>query len=481
VNQLNDDDVVIVSAMRTPMGGFQGAFSSLSAAELGAVAIQAAIESADVSVDSIDEVLMGNVLSAGVGQAPARQAALGAGLPLESACTTVSKVCGSGMKALMLAHDQIKAGSSKFVVAGGMESMTNAPYFIEKARSGIRLGHAEIKDHMFYDGLEDAYTGKAMGVFAQEVADAKGVRREAMDEYALSSLQRAQTAIDQGYFTNEIAPVTVRSRKGEIVVSDDEQPGNALPEKIPNLKPAFSKTGTVTAANSSSISDGAAALILTTAAHASDLSLKPLARVVGHTTHAQAPSEFCLAPIDSIDKLLSKVAWSIDDIDLFEINEAFAMVAMLAMQELDLDHAKVNIHGGACALGHPIGASGARIIVTLIHALVNYRLYKRRMKIAIAGAGIGGLSAALCLIQSGHQVELFEKVSSFDDVGAGIQCGANAMHVFDYLGLSSQLDAIAVSCIRWSWVMHILENTAHLICIFIVRICTQFFCVSSSP
>ncbi len=393
-NQLQDNDVVIVSAVRTPMGGFQGALSPLTASDLGSVAIKAAIERAGVSEADIDEVLMGNVLSAGVGQAPARQAALGAGLPESSACTTVSKVCGSGMKALMLAHDQIQAGSGTVLIAGGMESMTNAPYFIAKARGGMRLGHGEIKDHMFFDGLEDAYTGKAMGVFAQDVSDARKISREAMDEYALRSLNRAQTAIANGYFVNEIAPVAVQTRAGEMTVSDDEQPGNAKPEKIPNLKPAFRKDGTVTAANSSSISDGAAAMLVTTGARARKLDLVPMARILGHATHAQAPSEFCLAPIGSIDKLLNKVGWVQADVDLFEINEAFAMVTMLAMQDLGLDHNKVNVNGGACALGHPIGASGARIIVTLLHAL--QRLDKRR---GIASLCIGGGEATSIAIE----------------------------------------------------------------------------------
>jgi len=393
-NILKDGDIVIITATRSPIGGFQGKLSSLSAAELGSAVIQAAIETADVDVNMIDEVLMGNVLSAGVGQAPARQAALGAGLPSQVACTTVSKVCGSGMKAIMTAHDQIRAGTSKLLVAGGMESMTNAPYFLNKARGGMRLGHGEIKDHMFFDGLEDAYTGKAMGVFAQEVADARGIDRKAMDDYALASLERAQTAITKGYFQNEIAPVTVKTRAGEIRIEDDEQPGNAKPEKIPHLRPAFSKDGTVTAANSSSISDGAAALLVTTAAQAKALNLTPMAKIVGHATHAQAPSEFCLAPILSIEKLLSKVAWSADDVDLLEINEAFAMVTMLAMQDVGLDHAKVNINGGACALGHPIGASGARIVVTLLHAL--QRLGKQK---GVASLCIGGGEATSIAVE----------------------------------------------------------------------------------
>lgn len=384
-SQLLDNDIVIVSAARTPIGGFQGALSSLSATDLGAVAVAAALDSSKVELSNVDEVLMGNVLCAGVGQAPARQAALGAGLPESTACTTISKVCGSGMKAVMLAHDQLKAGSSELIIAGGMESMTNAPYFLTKARDGMRLGHGEIKDHMFFDGLEDAYTGKAMGVFAQNIADSRGLNRAAMDDYALGSLQRAQTAIAQGYFQAEIVPVRVKSRAGEITVKDDEQPGNAKPEKIPHLKPAFSKEGTVTAANSSSISDGAAALLLTTGKRVKQLGLNPMAKIVGHSTHAQAPSEFCLAPTGSINALLKKVSWSGRDVDLFEINEAFAMVTMLAMQDMGLDHAKVNINGGACALGHPIGASGARIIVTLLHALKRLNKHKGIASLCIGG------------------------------------------------------------------------------------------------
>lgn len=383
--QLLDSDIVIVSAARTPIGGFQGVFSSLSATELGAAAIKAVLDRSNLELPQIEEVVMGNVLCAGVGQAPARQAALGAGALESTACTTVSKVCGSGMKAVMLAYDQLKAGSSNALVAGGMESMTNAPYFLSRARKGMRLGHGEIIDHMFYDGLEDAYTGKAMGAYAQEIADARSISREAMDDYAISSLQRAQNAITAGHFADEIIAVTVKSRSGDIVVSDDEQPANAKPEKIPNLRPAFSKSGTITAANSSSISDGAAAMLITTALHAKKMGLEPMAKLVGHATHAQAPSEFCLAPIASIRSLLQKVAWASDEVDLFEINEAFAMVTMLAMQDVGLDHAKVNIGGGACALGHPIGASGARIIVTLLHALK--RLGKTK---GVASLCIGG-------------------------------------------------------------------------------------------
>jgi acetyl-CoA C-acetyltransferase len=368
-SELSESDVVIVSAARTPMGGLSGSLATVTASELGAIAIKAALERCSVNPEDIGEVLMGNVLSAGVGQAPARQAALGAGLQVHTPCTTVSKVCGSGLKAVMLGFDQIKAGSLDLAVVGGMESMTNAPYFLAKARAGYRAGHGEIKDHMFYDGLEDAYTGRAMGSFAQDVANARIVSREAMDAYALESLRRAQTAIADGKFKSEIAPVTVSHRGVDSLIDTDEQPGNAKPEKIPNLKPAFAKDGTITAANSSSISDGAAALVVSSVAKARALGLPIMAKIVGHSTHAQQPSEFCLAPVSSVSKLLSKVGWQASDVDLFEINEAFGMVTMIAMQDLGLDHGKVNVHGGACALGHPIGASGARILVTLLYAL----------------------------------------------------------------------------------------------------------------
>lgn len=388
------NNVVIVSAVRTAMGGFLGSLASETAPQLAATAIRGAIAKANLQADQIDEVLMGNVLSAGVGQAPSRQAALKAGLNKSTPCTGVSKVCGSGMKAVMLASDQIGAGSCNTIIAGGMESMSQAPYFLARAREGMRLGHGEIKDHMFFDGLEDAYTGKAMGTFAQQLADQYGITREQMDAFALESLKRANTAIEHGYFEGEIEPHLVKSRNAEIEVSIDEQPGNAKPEKIPNLKPAFAKDGTITAANSSSISDGAAALILMSAEQANALNLKPLARIVGHVTHAQLPEEFTIAPIESINKLLKKVAWKSSDVDLFEINEAFAMVTMLAMQELSLDHSKVNVNGGACALGHPIGASGARIIVTLIHALK--RLGKTK---GVASLCIGGGEATSIAVE----------------------------------------------------------------------------------
>lgn len=383
--KLNPNDVVIASAKRTPIAAMQGAFSSLTATELGSHAIAAAIRESGISMDEIDEVLMGNVLTAGLGQAPARQAALGAGINEHTPCTTVSKVCGSGMRSIMLGVDQLKLGHVKAVVAGGMESMTNAPYFLAKARGGFRLGHGEIKDHMFFDGLEDAYTGKAMGHFAQLTADAQKISRGAMDEYAVRSLQRAQFAINEGYFKEEIQPIQIKTRQGEILIDEDEQPAKASVVKIPTLKPVFSQDGTITAANASSISDGAAALVLTTAQYAHDRGLTPLALVLGHASHAQHPSEFTTAPIGAIQKLLAKIAWDVSEVDLWEINEAFAMVTMMTMEHFNLDIEKVNVNGGACALGHPIGASGARIVVTLLHAL---RL--RGLKRGVASLCIGG-------------------------------------------------------------------------------------------
>lgn len=391
---MSNDSVVIVSGARTPMGAFQGVFSQVTAMELGAAATKATLLRAGVGVDEIDELVFGCVLSAGLAQAPARQVALGAGLGLDTGCTTLNKMCGSGMKAVMVAHDQLKAGSIDIAVAGGMESMTQAPYLLPKARGGMRLGHGELKDHLFYDGLEDAYSGRLMGSFAQQVADQYEISREQMDDYAIESLDRARRAISAGYFNNEITPVTVKGRKSEIDVVEDEQPGKANRDKIPQLKPAFSKDGTVTAANSSSISDGAASLLLMRESDCAKRGLQPLARIAAHASHAQLPGEFPLAPIGSIEKLLKKTAWSIDDVDLFEINEAFAVVTLLAMQALKIDHNKVNIHGGACALGHPIGASGARIIVTLMHAL--QRLQKRR---GIASLCIGGGEATAIAIE----------------------------------------------------------------------------------
>ena len=367
---MHADPVVILAARRTPMGGFQGDFTSLSASDLGAVAVRAAVADAGLAPDRIDGAVMGNVLMAGQGQAPARQATLKAGLPEATPAVTVNKMCGSGMQAAMDAHDRLIAGSADILVAGGMESMTNAPYLIAKARQGLRMGHGDIRDSMFLDGLEDAYEpGRLMGSFAEETAQHYQFTRAAQDDYALRSLARAQAAVDTGAFAGEIAAVTVTGKGGEVCVDKDEQPGKARPEKVPTLKPAFAKDGTVTAANSSSISDGAAALVLTRAAHADAHGLAPIARIVGHATHAAAPAKFATAPIAAIEKLFARTGWTRDDVDLFEVNEAFAVVAMAAIRDLGLDPAKVNVHGGATALGHPIGASGARILVTLLAAL----------------------------------------------------------------------------------------------------------------
>ena len=363
------NEIVIVDAKRTPMGGFQGELSTVSAPDLGSIAIEALMNSTKVDGSLIDEVLMGNVLNAGVGQAPARQAALGAGLPLGTSSTTISKVCGSGLKAVMLAYDQIKADSIDIAIAGGMENMSLAPYMLPKARSGQRLGHGELLDHMFYDGLQNAYDGQLMGCFADANAKEDGTSREEMDAYAIESLNRALTAIEKGYFNDEVATVTVKSRKGDILISEDEQPRKGKPEKIPNLRPAFAKDGLVTAANASSISDGAAALLIMSKEKSTELGLEPMAVIKAHSTHAHEPEKFTHAPVGAVQKLLKKVAWSVDEVDLFEINEAFAMVTIAAMNELKIPHEKVNIHGGATALGHPIGASGARILVTLLHAL----------------------------------------------------------------------------------------------------------------
>lgn len=362
-------DIVIVSGARTPMGGFQGSLATISATDLGAIAIRAAIARAGIDAGDVQEVIMGCVLPAGLKQGPARQASLGAGLPSATGCTTINKLCGSGMKAVMLAHDLIKAGSAQVVIAGGMESMSNAPYLLPKARGGLRMGHAEVKDHMFFDGLEDARTGRLMGSFAQETADRYGITREAMDAYAIESLRRAQQAMQSGVLADEIVPVNVATRQGEVQVSEDEQPLNARIDKITSLKPAFSKDGSITAANASSISDGASALLLMSAEQARARGLQPLARIVAHSTQSQDPSEFTIAPIGAIGKVLAKAGWGKDEVDLFEINEAFAMVTMLAIREHHLDHAKVNIYGGACAQGHPVGSTGSRLIVTLINAL----------------------------------------------------------------------------------------------------------------
>ena len=387
-------DIVIVSGARTPMGGFQGSLSSVPAVELGAIAIREAVARAGIQPGDVEEVIMGCVLPAGLKQGPARQAALGAGLPSAAGCTTVNKLCGSGMKAVMLAHDALKAGSNSVMVAGGMESMSNAPYILEKARTGLRMGHGEIKDHMFLDGLEDARTGRLMGSFAQETADQYGISREEMDAYAIESLKRAQNAINSGVLASEIVPVTVSSRKGDVLVKDDEQPLNANLEKIPGLKPAFRKDGTITAANASSISDGASALVLMTAEEAAKRGLKPLAKIVAHATQSQDPSEFTIAPIGAMTNLLKKAGWDKNDVDLFEINEAFAMVTMLAMREHGLDHAKVNVYGGACAQGHPVGSTGSRIIVTLINAL-----QRTGGKRGVASLCIGGGEATAVAIE----------------------------------------------------------------------------------
>jgi acetyl-CoA C-acetyltransferase len=388
------DSIVIVGAARTAIGGLQGALSSVSAAQLGGVAIKEALERATLSGQDIDEVVMGCVLAAGQGQAPARQAALAAGLHLGANCTTINKMCGSGMKSVMFCHDQIKAGSANIMVAGGMENMSQAPYLLPKARAGMRMGHGQVLDSMFLDGLENAYDGKLMGVFAQQSADDFNISREAMDAFAIESLTRAKLAIESQKFTNEIAPVSVKGRHGDTVVDQDEQPFKAKIEKIPQLKPAFKKDGSVTAANSSSISDGAAALILMRESEAVVKGLPILARIVGHSSHAQEPAEFTIAPVSAIKKLLAKVSWNSQDVDLYEINEAFAVVTMIAMQELNLDHNKVNINGGACALGHPIGCSGARILVSLIYALKAQNKTK-----GVASLCIGGGEATAVAIE----------------------------------------------------------------------------------
>ena len=388
------NQVVIVAAKRTAMGGFIGGLADVSATDLGATAISAALAQSGVNADKVSEVIMGCVLPAGLGQAPARQAVLKAGLPLSAGATTINKVCGSGLKAVMLASDLLKAGSADVVVAGGMESMSNAPYLLPKARSGMRMGHGEVKDHMMLDGLENAYDGKAMGCFAQQTANEQDFSREAMDAFAVQSLTRAQKAIADGAFVAEIAPVTIQSRKGEVVFATDEQPGNAKVDKIPTLRPAFAKDGTITAANSSSISDGAAALVLMREADAQAQGAKALARVVGHATHSMEPALFTVAPVGAMTKLLSNLGWDKNDVDLWEINEAFAMVTMLAIKEMGLDSNKVNVNGGACALGHPIGASGARILVTLIHALK-----ARGLKRGIASLCIGGGEAVALAVE----------------------------------------------------------------------------------
>ena len=392
---MKDDPIVIVGSARTPMGGFMGDLKALAAPELGAIAIRAAVERAGVKPESVQEVIMGNVLPAGQGQAPARQAALGAGLPPATGCMTINKVCGSGMKAAMLAHDMLTLGVNDVMVAGGMESMSNAPYLLPKARAGFRLGHGDVKDHMFLDGLEDAYDrGRLMGTYAEDCADRYRFTREAQDRYAITSLTRAQDAIRSGGFEKEVVPVKIAGSKGETVMKNDEQPLKANPDKIPQLKPAFRKDGTVTPANSSSISDGAAAMVLMRLSEAERRGIAALARVVGTTTHSQEPQWFTTAPVGAIRKLFEKTGWSARSTELFEINEAFAVVAMAAMHDLDLPHDKVNVHGGACALGHPLGASGARIMVTLLAALERHG-----MKRGIAALCIGGGEATAIALE----------------------------------------------------------------------------------
>ncbi len=380
------DPIVIVGMARTPMGGFQGVLKDVSAPELGSFAIRAALERSGVAAADIDEVLMGCVLPAGMGQAPARQASIGAGIPDSTGCTTVNKMCGSGMKTTMLAHDLLVVGTNEVMVAGGLESMSNAPYLLPKARSGQRLGHGQMLDHMFLDGLEDAFDkGVLMGVFAERTAKKYGFSREAQDEFAIRSLTRAKKAIEDGSFDAEVTPVTFKNRKGETVVEQDEQPLSADLDKIPKLRPAFDKDGTVTAANSSSISDGAAALVMMCESTAKKRGLKPIARILGHSSFAQEPAWFTTAPVSAIRKLLESLGWNTDDVDLFEINEAFAVVTMAAMKDLGLPAEKVNVHGGACALGHPVGASGTRILVTLISALQKYGKTRGVASLCIGG------------------------------------------------------------------------------------------------
>jgi len=390
-----NDPIVIVSAVRTPMGGFQGELKSLTAPQLGAAAIKAAVERAGVASDAVDEVLFGCVLPAGLGQAPARQAALGAGLDKSTRCTTVNKMCGSGMQTTIMAHDMLLAGSADVVIAGGMESMSNSPYLLDRARAGYRMGHGRVLDSMFLDGLEDAYDkGRLMGTFAEDCAEANGFSREAQDAFAITSTTRAQQAIKDGSFKDEIVPLTVTVGKEQVVISNDEQPPKAKLDKVASLKPAFREGGTVTAANSSSISDGAAALVLMRQSHAQQLGLKPLAVIHGHAAFADTPSLFPTAPIGAIKKLVKKTGWALDQVDLFEVNEAFAVVGMAAMTHLEIPHDKLNVHGGACALGHPIGASGARILVTLLAAL-----RQKQLKRGIAAICIGGGEATAMAVE----------------------------------------------------------------------------------
>ena len=382
---MSSDAIVIVAAKRTPIGAFQGTLSGATAPHLGATAIGGAISACGIDASDIDRVLMGCVLPAGLGQAPARQAALDAGIPDDVPCVTVNKMCGSGMESIILGHDMIKAGSVGIVVAGGLESMSNAPYMLPKARSGMRMGHQQVLDHMFYDGLQDPYSGEMMGHYAQVTADKYGFSREEMDNYAIESVTRAQRAIADGTFAGEISPVTIKSRRGETVVDTDETPGTVSVEKIPTLRPAFAKDGTVTAATSSSISDGAAAVVMMTAAEAEKRGLTPIAKIVGHSAFAQAPAWFTTAPVFAVKKLHEALGWTPDDVDLYEINEAFACVTMAALKDLGISHDKVNVNGGACALGHPIGATGGRISVTLLHELA-----ARGLTRGIASQCIGG-------------------------------------------------------------------------------------------
>jgi acetyl-CoA C-acetyltransferase len=391
---MNSDPVVILAARRTPVGAFQGAFSGVTGPQLGAVAIKAALADSGVAPSEVDETIMGCVLSAGLGQAPARQAALGAGIPASVPATTVNKMCGSAMRAVMLAADQLLAGSARIMVAGGLESMTNAPYLLPKARAGYRMGHQEVLDHMYFDGLQSPWDGQLMGCFAEATSGRYEFTRRAQDDFAAESVRRAQAAVASGAFASEVAPVTAKTRKGETLIDKDETPGTLDVSKIPSLRPAFKKDGTVTAASSASISDGAAALVLTRESFAKERGLKPLARILGYTSFAREPEWFTLAPVGAIQKLLTRLEWRAADVDLYEVNEAFAVVAMAAMKDLGLDHEKVNVNGGACALGHPIGATGARILTTLIHALRS-----RGKKRGIASLCIGGGEATAIAIE----------------------------------------------------------------------------------
>jgi acetyl-CoA C-acetyltransferase len=391
---MDREPIVIVSGVRTPMGGFQGSLSPVSATELGTIVVKEAVRRAGLAPEDVDHVILGCVLPAGLKQNPARQAALEAGLPVETGCTTLNRVCGSGMQAAIFAHDQLVVGSHRVMVAGGMESMSNAPYLMTKARAGIRMGHSEIKDHMLLEGLEDAGSGKLMGALAQEIADRYGLTREMMDAFAIRSTKRSQAAIKKGLIKDEIIPVMVKTRKGEVLVEVDEQPGNAKLDKVPRLKPAFKKDGTITAANSSSISDGASALVLMRESEAKHRGLKIMARIVAHATNSRHPAEFSLAPIGAVQKLFDKSGWIKDDVDIFEINEAFAVVTMLAIQKLGLDAEKVNLHGGACAQGHPLGSTGSRIMVTLMYAL--HRYGKKR---GVATLCIGGGEATAVALE----------------------------------------------------------------------------------